>query len=218
MTTLTMAFNLRRFWDENASNFDSLYAARTPFERTFNRLFRRAIFERVERTAAHILATKKPARVLDVGCGSGRTSIPLAEAGVGSVLGVDFAPRMIELARGAAAQAGVADRVEYEVADFTTHAFDGPFDFVVALGVFDYVSDAPPFLRRMLELAKHDVIFSVPKPSLLRAPLRRRRYGKHAVSVHFYDELAIRELTETAGATSVRIDRIPAGYLVIASK
>lgn len=214
----TIATNLRRYWDENAANFDGLYRASTPLERGFNRVFRRAIFERVERTAAHIQATKKDASVLDVGCGSGRTSIPLAKAGAGQVLGIDFAPRMIELAREAAEKAGVADRVRYEVADFSNYGFDKKFDFIVALGVFDYVADPPPFLRRMLDLVNHDVIFSVPKPSLVRAPLRRRRYASHSVSVHFYDELAIRELTETAGATTVRIDRIPAGYLVFARR
>jgi 2-polyprenyl-3-methyl-5-hydroxy-6-metoxy-1,4-benzoquinol methylase len=209
--------DLQNYWDRNAKVFDSLYDSRGLAERTFNRVFRRAIFERVERTARRIVDAKPDATVLDVGCGSGRTSIPLAKAGAGRVVGIDFAPHMVELARSAATAAGVENRVEYLVGDFAEHKFDMKFDFVVALGVFDYVVDAPRFLRRMFDLAQREIIFSVPKPSLVRANLRKLRYGRHGVSVHFYDERGIRKICAAAGAREVRIDPIPAGYLVFAS-
>ena len=38
------------------------------------------------------------ARILDLGCGAGRTTIPLAEMGF-EVVGIDLSPAMIELAR-----------------------------------------------------------------------------------------------------------------------
>lgn len=219
METTTMSPNtddLQRYWDKNAAAFDSLYESNGLAERAFNKVFRRALFERVAKSAKRIVETKSNARVLDVGCGSGRTSIPIAKAGAGHVTGVDFAPQMIELAKAAAKEAGVADKTEYMVGDFSKHDFGGKFDFVTALGVFDYADDAVSLLKGMLKLAEHDVIFSVPKPSLVRANLRKFRYGRHNVHVHFYTEKAIRELCEKAGAKTVQIEPIPAGYLVYA--
>lgn len=221
METTPMSTNtddVQRYWDKNAAAFDSLYDSRGLAERTFNRVFRRALFERVEKTARRIVETKRNANVLDVGCGSGRTSIPLAKAGAGHVTGVDFAPQMIDLAKQAAKAAGVADRTDYFVADFAKHDFGKKFDFVVALGVFDYVDDAVPFLRRMLELADEEAVFSAPKPSLVRANLRKFRYGRHNVPVHFYTESELRQLATAAGARTVRVDPIPAGYLVFAKR
>jgi ubiquinone/menaquinone biosynthesis C-methylase UbiE len=55
-------------------------------------------------------------RVLDVGCGTGRTTIPLYEEGY-EVVGVDITPAMIDTARSIASQQGLA--INYEVGDAT---------------------------------------------------------------------------------------------------
>src|SRR5215212_6538996 len=47
-----------------------------------------------------------PARVVDLGCGTGTLSVLLAEAGH-DVTGVDYAPRMLEAARAKASAAGI---------------------------------------------------------------------------------------------------------------
>jgi 2-polyprenyl-3-methyl-5-hydroxy-6-metoxy-1,4-benzoquinol methylase len=214
----TNSDDVQRYWDTNAASFDSLYEARGFADRAFNKVFRRALFDRVEKTARRIVSNKPRAKVLDVGCGSGRTSIPLARAGAGHVTGVDFAPRMIELSKQAAKAAAVADKTDYFVADFAEHDFGSKFDFVVALGVLDYVQNAVPFVKRMFDLAENEAIFSVPKPSLVRANLRKLRYGRHGVTVHFYTPASIRELCSAAGASDVVIDPIPAGYLVYARR
>ncbi|HEY8340702.1 MAG TPA: class I SAM-dependent methyltransferase [Egibacteraceae bacterium] len=62
------------------------------------------------------------ARVLDVGCGHGSSTILMAEAFPASqFVGVDFHPESVEAARKAAAEAGVADRVRFEVASATEY-------------------------------------------------------------------------------------------------
>jgi ubiquinone/menaquinone biosynthesis C-methylase UbiE len=55
-------------------------------------------------------------RVLDVGCGTGRTTIPLYQQGY-EVVGVDITPAMIDTARSIASQQGLA--INYEVGDAT---------------------------------------------------------------------------------------------------
>jgi SAM-dependent methyltransferase len=70
------------------------------------------------------------ARVVDVGCGTGPTTIELARrvAPAGSVLGVDIAPSMIESAHDRARRDG-AEGVEFRVADAQTQSLgDGAFD------------------------------------------------------------------------------------------
>ncbi len=205
--------SVQKYWDKNASDFDSLYDSGSKLQRAFNAVFRKALFERI-RLAAEEIRKVDGATVLDVGCGSGRTTIPLAKGTTTKVTGIDFAPAMIDLARKAASDAQVDDRCKFVVGDFTTDAAGGPFDFVTALGVFDYVDDPVAFLRRMLELSKRAAMFSVPKPSVLRANLRKFRYGRHGVNVHFYRASEIRRFCEAAGAKNVTILPIPAGYFV----
>ena len=68
------------------------------------------------------------ARVADVGCGHGASSIAMAEAYPASTFsGFDFHDQSIEAARRAAAEAGVADRVSFDVAaaqDFPGSGYD----------------------------------------------------------------------------------------------
>jgi SAM-dependent methyltransferase len=76
----------------------------------------------------------KPGLAIDIGCGTGTNVITLARAGW-QVMGVDFAPRAIKLARRKVSQAGV--RAEVAVRDATKlQGIEGPFDFAFDLGCF----------------------------------------------------------------------------------
>ena len=79
------------------------------------------------------------ARVADVGCGAGRGPIRIAQEFPDcTVVGIDVHAPAIALARRAAAEAGVADRVEFLVADAAA-GLPGRFDVVTT---FDVVHDA----------------------------------------------------------------------------
>jgi SAM-dependent methyltransferase len=86
--------------------------------------------------------------VLDAGCGAGEHTIALAASGY-DVVGVDFAPHAVELARSNAAARGVDAR--FEVADAL--AFDGGprFDTVVDSALF-HVFDAADRTRYVASL------------------------------------------------------------------
>jgi 2-polyprenyl-3-methyl-5-hydroxy-6-metoxy-1,4-benzoquinol methylase len=69
------------------------------------------------------------ARVADVGCGHGASAVVIAESYPAShVTGFDFHSPSIETARERAAEAGVADRAEFEVADAT--GYSGSYDLI----------------------------------------------------------------------------------------
>lgn len=77
------------------------------------------------------LADARPGRALDAACGEGRNAIWLARRGWHAT-GIDFSPVGIERARRLAADAGVADRCTFELADVVHDAWPaGPYDAVV---------------------------------------------------------------------------------------
>jgi SAM-dependent methyltransferase len=73
-------------------------------------------------------ANAKPGEVvLDVGCGTGATSLALARAGA-KVTGLDISRPMLDLARSRAIQAGLD--ISFIEADASAHAFQPEFDLV----------------------------------------------------------------------------------------
>lgn len=112
---------------------------------------------------------------------------------------------MLQLAREYSAQSGVQDACTFIQADFMDHDFEGSFDVVCALGVFDYIADPVPFLRRMADLSKGKVIASFPMRSLLRAPLRKLRYTLRNCPLYFYTEDKLQRAAREAGLTGVEL-------------
>jgi len=77
-----------------------------------------------------LLVPAPGARVLDLGCGTGRHSVELARRGY-RLTGVDLSRGMLEQAAAAAAAAGVT--VEFVKADATAYEPAAPFDLVICL-------------------------------------------------------------------------------------
>jgi ubiquinone/menaquinone biosynthesis C-methylase UbiE len=80
-------------------------------------------------------------RVLDVACGPGIVAVHLATAGA-HVTGVDLTPRMLELARARADDAGVGDRCEFLEGRMDELAFDdGTFTVTVSRYALHHAAD-----------------------------------------------------------------------------
>jgi SAM-dependent methyltransferase len=154
-----------------ARQFDDLYED----QRLLVRLTRPGLFRRRQLALDTVRSYDAP-RVLDVGCGSGRIGEFVLEIGASRYVGVDFSEPMIELAE--ARLERFADRVELVTADFIAAPLDGPFEVVLALGLFDYLPDAVRFINRMHDLCATggSLVASFPAWSLLKGPVRKVRY------------------------------------------
>ena len=109
-----------------------------------------SFWERFGRRTVERLALAPGARVLDVCCGSGASAIPAAHAvgARGTVLGVDLAANLLELARGKARVAGLT-QLELRQADMLALGTLEPFDAVVCVfGIF-FVPDMPAAVREL---------------------------------------------------------------------
>ena len=99
--------------------------------------------EAQEAKLAHIaskLALADGQSVLDIGCGWGGMAIYLARHFDLKVHGITLSREQLELAKERAAQAGVADRITFELVDYRELTDRGSrYDRIVSVGMFEHV-------------------------------------------------------------------------------
>lgn len=151
------------------------------------------------------------ARVADVGSGSGRVLVRLAQAFPKSTfVGFDIDPESVERARAFAKSEGVSDRVTFEVHDLM-QGVPGAFDIV---GAFDVVHDtADPLglmksVRKALNPGGHFVVLEINGADRLEdnvAPFGTVFYG---ISLTFCMSIAIARGGEGLGTAGLPEGRL----------
>jgi 2-polyprenyl-3-methyl-5-hydroxy-6-metoxy-1,4-benzoquinol methylase len=205
---------VQQHFREQAFSFDSLYEAGEDGEGLVQKLLRPALFER-RQLAVDVVRAHPSARVLDVGCGSGRVAELVLDAGAASYVGIDFSEPMLELATQRLAR--FDSRAELHNADFLQTKLAGPFDVIIALGLFDYIEDPVPFVRRFAELCSGRVVASFPVWSWLKGPMRKLRYEViNHCPIFDYTERELRFLFRGAGFESVELRARHSGIFVTA--
>jgi 2-polyprenyl-3-methyl-5-hydroxy-6-metoxy-1,4-benzoquinol methylase len=204
-------------WD--AEGFAAIYRSDSLASRWFNRVFRKAIFARYE-IAMRESGDVRGKAILDIGCGSGVYSIELARRGARRVVGLDFSEPMLEIARRDARAAGVEPAIELRRGEFLAHDFGGEtFDVAIAMGVFDYLEQAQPFLAKMARVTRGKVLASFPKFSAVRGTARRLRYRLTGRGdVFYYTAGDLDALAAGAGLVRhrlVRLDSSGGGWVLV---
>jgi cyclopropane-fatty-acyl-phospholipid synthase len=108
---------------------------------------------------AHIaakLALAPGMKVLDIGCGWGGMALYLHRKTGAEVLGVTLSEEQLKVAQRRAEEAGVADKVRFELIDY--RHVTGQFDRIVSVGMFEHVGPAhyTTFFRQCRDLLTPD--------------------------------------------------------------
>jgi cyclopropane-fatty-acyl-phospholipid synthase len=106
--------------------------------------------------AAKLRLDRPGLEVLDIGCGWGGMALTLARDWGARVTGITLSEEQLAEARRRAAEAGLADRVRFELMDY--RSWDRPVDRVVSVGMFEHVgvSAYAAFFRAVREALKPD--------------------------------------------------------------
>ncbi|MFJ3393986.1 class I SAM-dependent methyltransferase [Leifsonia aquatica] len=137
-----MATDAEELWDDHADAFDEAadHGLRDP------------VVREAWRSLLTPLLPEPPARVCDLGCGTGSLSLLVAAAGL-DVTGLDISTRMLGIAREKAAAAGVdVDFVHGDAADPPLPA--ASFDAVLSRHVLWSFSDPDAVLARWVALLR----------------------------------------------------------------
>ncbi|MGB8522394.1 MAG: methyltransferase domain-containing protein [Candidatus Acidiferrales bacterium] len=107
---------------------------------------------------------KAGARVADVGCGLGTSTILMAEEYPKSTfVGFDYHPQSIEMARAAATKAGVSDRVKFEVAKAKGYPGKG-YQLVAFFDCLHDMGDPEGAARHVLQTLDPDGVWMIVEP------------------------------------------------------
>ena len=197
-----------KFFDSFAGEFDTLYdGKRNSLMQWIDRTFRGDMFVRFTLTF-RVLGDLTGRDVLDIGCGSGPYVVEALARGASSVTAIDPAPNMLALVRERLGKNGLMNRCSlvkgsFPEVDVRAH------DYVIVMGVMDYVADPRTFLAAIFPLVKCVAVVSFPSKHWLRTPFRRFRYRLRRCPVYFYDESEIRRLCAAAGFGKIVIKKIP---------
>jgi len=197
-----------KFFDSFAEAFDNIYGGKRNFlMQWLDRRFRSDMFIRFALTfkAFGDLGDKT---VLDIGCGSGPYVVEALNRGASHMTVVDPAPNMLDLVRKRLERTRLANRCSLVMGSFPGVDLKA-HDYVIVMGVMDYVADASAFLAALHPLVKLSAVVSFPSKHWFRTPLRKFRYRLRRCPVYFYDGTEIRALCSAAGFNEIRIQKIP---------
>lgn len=161
------------------------------FARQFERHLVDTLDYRVpEMLSSAVRALSPPAQmdILDLGCGTGLCGECLRDL-ARRLVGVDLAPKMLELARG---RGNYGELVQAEIGQYLSSQADASFDLVVAADVLIYVGDVARIFSEVARVLRAGgfFAFSIEQPSLPCDTYRLEQSGRYAQSLGYVRELA----------------------------
>ena len=207
----------RAFWNSEADAFQRIYTHRkSKFSNAMDQMFRKDMYERFTFTITNCEPIKGRS-FLDVGCGNALYSLELGRRGAAKVVGIDIAEVMVGLCRKASDAENLSDRCSFLQTDLLDYKPETSFDVSFGIGLFDYISDPLPVLKKMREVSTDKVIGSFPRLWTWRAPVRKARLTAKGCAVFFYSKARLEKLLSDAGFSRWRIEKVGKLYCVVAN-
>lgn len=206
----------RNFWNSEADAFERIYShEKSKLSTMLDQVFRKDMYERFVFTIKNCEPVKDRA-FLDVGCGNGMYSVELGKKGAARVIGIDISPVMLGRCEESARKEGLQDKVKFLQTDLLEYQPDSDFDVSYGIGLFDYISDSLPVLKKMREVTKDKAIMAFPRLMTWRAPVRKVRLTAKGCPVFFYTKSKINQLMKDAGFARWEITRVGKLHCVVA--
>lgn len=137
------------------------------------------------RSLARSVGLQGGERILDVGTAAG--DLPLSIASMpdfrGQVVGIDWSPRMIDVARKKAQQQGLEDRARFEAVDVREGLpfAAGEFDVLICFGLLETLPEPAGVLKELKRVLKEDGV-------MVLSLYRGRAARSVALSLKWYKE------------------------------
>ena len=206
----------RAFWNSEADAFQSIYTHRkSKFFNTLDQIFRKDMYERYQFTIANCEPIKGRT-FLDVGCGNALYSLELARKGAAKVVGIDISEVMIGLCKKSSDAENLSDRCTFIQTDLLEYNPETKFDVSFGIGLFDYISNPLPVMKRMREVSTDKAIMAFPRLWTWRAPVRKVRLTIKGCDVYFYSAGRINKLMKEAGFSRHEITKVGKLFCVVA--
>jgi ubiquinone/menaquinone biosynthesis C-methylase UbiE len=176
-------------------------------------------WDRIGRRTVERLALSGGANVLDVGCGTGASALPAAEAvgPNGFVIGVDLSSRLLDRARAKATARGFTN-VDFRLADMTSLGYpDSRFDAVVSVFSIFFVPDMEGLVRELWRMVRPGGKLAVttwgprifePAYSRWQAAIKQERpdlYSAFNPWDRITDVESVRRLLQSGGAANIDV-------------
>ncbi len=206
----------RQFWNSEADAFQRIYTHRkSRFANALDQYFRKDMYERFAFTIEHCEPIKDRT-FLDVGCGNALYSLELARRGAAKVVGIDISEVMIGLCKQSCEDQNLTDRCSFLQTDLLDYNPDSKFDVSFGIGLFDYIRNPLPVLKKMREVSTDKAIMAFPRLWTWRAPIRKARLARKGCDVFFYSKAQIEKLMRDAGFKRQEIVKVGKLYCVVA--
>jgi 2-polyprenyl-3-methyl-5-hydroxy-6-metoxy-1,4-benzoquinol methylase len=206
----------RRYWNNEADAFQRIYTHRkSKLSNMLDSVFRKDMYERFVFTIKNCEPIQDRT-FLDVGCGNGLYSLELARKGARKVLGLDISEIMIGLCKEASEKENLEHSCQFIQTDLLAYQGDEKFDVSFGIGLFDYIRDPLPVLKKMRELTTDKAILAFPRFWTWRAPVRKVRLNARGCEVFFYTKPRLDQLLREAGFQRHAVHKVGKLHCVIA--